>query len=638
MLNRRTVLGLMASVFAPGRPLAEDRGAEDREPAFLEQSLRSGMLPKLANRLPKMPRIVNLTAMGREPGRYGGTVRTLIGSQKDIRLMTINGYARLIGYDEKFNMIPDILESFEVSEDRIFTFRIREGHKWSDGTPLTPEDFRYCLEDVWLNEELSRGGPVTALRVDGKPPRFEIVDPLTVRYSWDAPNPDFLPKLAAAQALSLVLPSTYLKQFHKKYQDPFRLSGLMKEYQARNWVALHIRMARQYRPENPELPTLDPWRNTTNPPAEQFVFERNPYFHRVDENGRQLPYIDRFVLNASSSAIIAAKTGAGESDLQSLGLDFPDYAFLKDAEKRYPIKVHLWKRTQGSRLALLPNLNCADPVWKPLLRDVRLRRALSLAIDRREINKAVFYGLATESADTVLPESPLYRPEFAQAWIAHDPAKANALLDEIGLTTRDDDGLRLLPDGRSAQIIVETSGESTLETDVLELVTDHWRQIGIALFIRPSQRDVFRSRASAGLIMMSMWSGIDNAVPTPDMSPDQLAPSAEEQLQWPLWGAYYISHGKVGEAPDLPEAVELVSLLKRWRRSATSSDRAKIWHAMLSIYTDQVFSIGIVNGTLQPVVASTRLRNLPDKALYGFDPTSYFGVYMPDTFWLGEEG
>ena len=76
-------------------------------------------------------------------------------------------------------------------------------------------------------------------------------------------------------------------------------------------------MARQYRPENPELPTLDPWRNTTEPPAEQFVFERNPYFHRVDENGRQLPYIDKFVLNVSSSAIIPAKTGAGESDLQA---------------------------------------------------------------------------------------------------------------------------------------------------------------------------------------------------------------------------------------------------------------------------------------------------------------------------------
>jgi peptide/nickel transport system substrate-binding protein len=411
----------------------------------------------------------------------------------------------------------------------------------------------------------------------------------------------------------------------------------MKQNKAKKWTSLHIRMARQYRPENPDLPTLDPWRNTTKPPAEQFVFERNPFFHRVDENGLQLPYIDRFVLNVSSSSIIPAKTGAGESDLQAINLDFTDYAFLKDAEKRYPVKVSLWKKTLGSRLALLPNQNTGDAVWRPLLRDVRVRRALSLAIDRREINMAVFYGLATPSADTVLPESPLFRPEYAQAWIKHDPAQANALLDEAGLSLRDDDGIRILPDGRPAQIIIESAGESTLETDVLELVADHWRNVGLALFIRNSQRDVFRSRALAGQIMMSIWSGIDNGVPTADMNPGQLAPTADDQLQWPVWGAHYVSHGEIGEAPDMPEAAELMRLLKEWRHTVTTPERAAIWHKMLSIYTQQVFSIGIVNATQQPILATTRLRNLPKEALYGFDPTCYFGVYMPDTFWLGEE-
>jgi peptide/nickel transport system substrate-binding protein len=622
----------MASAFLPGT-----LRAGDLEPSFLRPLLETGQLPELANRLPKQPRVINVAAMGRQPGQHGGEMRTLIGSQKDIRVMTINGYARLVGYDEKLNMLPDILESYEVAEDRIFTFRIREGQKWSDGSPLTTEDFRYCWEDVWLNEELSPGGPATALMVDGKPGRFEIIDPLTIRYSWDGPNPDFLPSLAAAQALSLVVPAAYLKQFHSKHQDPVRLAALMKEFRAKKWTILHIRMSRQYRPENPELPTLDPWRNTTLPPAEQFVFERNPFFHRVDENGLQLPYIDRFILNVSSSAIIAAKTGSGESDLQSLGVDFTDYTFLKDAEKRYPVKVRLWKRTQGSQAALLPNLNCGDPVWRPLLRDARVRRAFSLAIDRREINLAVFYGLGKESADTVLPESPLYRPEFAQAWIAHDPDKANALLDEAGLQLRDDDGLRLLPDGRAAQIVVETAGESTLETDVLELVTDHWRKIGVSLFIRTSQRDVFRSRALGGQIMMSMWSGIDNGVPTADMNPRELAPTSEDQLQWPLWGAYHSSNGELGEPPSIPAAVELMSLLNRWRRSTETRERTEIWTSMLGIYTDQVFSIGIVNGTLQPVLTTSRLRNMPDKGLYGFDPTSYFGVYLPDTFWLGGE-
>ncbi|WP_026620440.1 peptide/nickel transport system substrate-binding protein (plasmid) [Ensifer sp. WSM1721] len=631
MITRRTALAILASTAFPKVLLAAPGELDALAPLVQE-----GKLPPLAERLPKTPRVINVAGMGREPGRHGGTIRSIIGSAKDIRLMTIYGYARLVGYDEDLNLHPDVLESYETVEDRIFTFHLREGHKWSDGTPLTAEDFRYCFEDVLLNEDLSPAGLPTAMVIDGEAAKFEIIDERTLRYSWSKPNPDFLQKLAAPQPLVVAMPSAYLKQFHKKYQEEDKLKAILKAERLKKWSQLHMRMARSYRPENPDLPTLDPWRNTTPLPAEQFVFERNPYFHRVDENGMQLPYIDRFVLSVSSSALIPAKTGTGESDLQAQGIDFVDYTYLKDAEKRYPVKVKLWKKTSGSRLALLPNLNCADPVWRPLLRDVRVRRALSLAIDRREINMAVFYGLTKESADTVLPDSPLFRPEFASAWIAHDPEQANALLDAAGLAKRGSDGIRILPDGRKAQIVVETPGESTLDTDVLQLVTDYWQKVGISLFIRTSQRDTFRSRAVGGEIIMSMWFGIDNGVPTASMNPGQLAPTADDQLQWPVWGLNYISHGEMGEAPDLPPVVELLDLLKRWRLSSDDAERADIWRQMLSIYTDQVFSIGLVNGSLQPIVVTTRLRNFPEKGLYGFDPTSYFGVYKPDTFWLQE--
>lgn len=637
MMRRRTFLGSMVALSLPG--LARGQAPADmREPPFLHERLRAAALPDIADRLPKNPRVINLGAMGRKPGQYGGELRMLVGSQRDIRLMTINGYARLVGYDEQLNLQPDILESYVAEDDRVFTFRIRQGHRWSDGQPLTSEDFRYAWEDVILDEDLRRGGLPRELLSGDKPPVFEVLDDYTVRYTWPSPNPDFLPKLAAPQPLVVVAPAKYLKQFHKKYQDENRLSSLVKQYRAKHWRDLHTKMSRSYRPENPELPTLDPWRNMTPPPAEQFVFERNPFFHRVDENGLQLPYVDRVLLNVSSSEIIPAKAGAGESDLQFSGIDFTDYAFLKDSESRYPVKVSLWTKTQGALLAMLPNLNSADDVWRKLFQDVRVRRALSIAIDRTEINKAVFYGLAAESADTILPESPLFKPQYKTAWSQHDPDMANRLLDEAGLTARDEDGFRLLPDGRMAQIIVETAGESTLETDVLELVTDHWRQIGISLFIKTSQRDIFRSRAMAGQIMVSMWSGLENGVPTADMNPGQLAPTADDQLQWPVWGTYYLSNGQKGKAPDLPEAIELIALLEQWKKTTDMAERTAIWTKMLDLYSDQVFSIGIVNASRQPVLRSAHLQNVPDAGLYGFDPTCYLGVYKPDTFWLAREG
>ncbi|TCM58266.1 peptide/nickel transport system substrate-binding protein [Rhizobium sp. PP-F2F-G48] len=638
MIKRRTTLGLLASAIAlPRLMLPKNAMAAGTEPQILLEKIAAGSLPPMAERLPKTPRVINLGAIGRTPGSYSGAIRILIGSQKDIRVMYINGYARLVGYDEKLAFQPDILEACEVEGEKVFTFRIREGHRWSDGSPVTSEDFRYTWEDVVLDPDLRKGGVQQELLADGKPPRFEVIDARTVRYSWDAPNPDFLPNLASALPLTLLLPAAYMKQFHKKYQTEDQLKAFMKQYRVKKWVDLHIKMSRQSRPDNPELPTLDPWMNTTASPAEQFLFDRNPYFHRVDENGVQLPYIDRVVLNVSSPGIIAAKTGGGEADLQAQNIDFVDYAFIKDSEKRYPVKVKLWKRVQGSRVALLPNLNYGDPVWQGLLRDVRVRRALSLAIDRREINMVAFYGLGKESADTVLPESPLFKPEYAAAWSQHDTAQANLLLDAAGLTNRDEDGMRLLPDGRVAQIVVETAGESTLETDVLELITDHWAKIGIPLFIKTSQREVFRNRTMGGEIMMSMWLGLPNGVPTADMSPGQLAPSADDQLQWPVWGMHYLSLGQFGHAPELPEAQKLVDLLKEWRRSADTAGRTRIWHEMLSIYTDQVYSIGMVNATLQPILHTARMQNVPEHGLYGFDPTCFFGVYMPDTFWLGDK-
>ena len=632
-ITRRGILGLMASAALP-MPRAL---AAALEPPLLAPLVYEDMLPALSDRVPREPRVVKLAEMGRQPGRNGGTLRMLIGGSKDIRLMTICGYSRLVGYSPTLEFIPDILESFENVDNRVFTFRLRTGHRWSDGHMLTSEDFRYCWEDVILNKRLRKGGPPSELLVEGQKPRFEVLDQRTVRYTWHGPNPDFLPSLAAPQQLVICMPAHYLRNFHQKYQEPNRLAGLVKEQRVDEWVDLHIKMSNSYRQENPELPVLEPWRNRTRPPAEQFVFERNPFFHRVDENGTQLPYIDKVVLNVSSASIIAAKACTGESDLQATSVDFTDYTYMKDAEKRYPVRVGLWKATRGSKVALLPNQNVSDPVWRALLRDVRFRRALSLAIDRDEINKVSFFGLATPSADTILPDSPLYKPEYAAAYANHDPAAANALLDAIGLANRNDDGIRLLPDGRVAQVVVETAGESTLETDILELVGDHWRDIGISLFVRTSQREVFRSRTMGGQIMMTMWPGLENGVPTAEMNPGQLAPTLDDQLQWPAWGMYYLSRGQKGQAPDLPEAIEQIRLLRTWYQARSDAERTAIWEQMLSNWAEQVFSIGIVNQTRQPVLRSAHLRNVPDTALYGFNPTSLLGVYMPDTFWYSED-
>ena len=351
-----------------------------------------------------------------------------------------------------------------------------------------------------------------------------------------------------------------------------------------------------------------------------------------------MPYIDEVVVYIAGSSIIPAKVGAGASDLQARYIRFDNYTFLKATEERQRQNVRLWTTALGARIALYPNLNVNDDVYRALFRDARFRRALSLAIHRHEINQVVFFGLGIEGNNTVLPSCPLFREEYQTAWAELDLKLANAMLDEIGLAERDDRGIRLLPDGRPLEIIVESAGESTEETDVLELIADSWADAGIKLHTKPSQREVFRNRIFAGDTQMAIWTGLENALPNPDMSPVELAPMKQDYLQWPKWGQYVQTKGRSGEPIDVPEAQELSDLYFAWERATDRAERERIWHRMLEIHADQAFTLGVVAGVPQPVVVNDLLRNLPETGLYNWDPGAFFGIYRLDSVWFDTDG
>lgn len=597
-----------------------------KETPLLQSIVRAGKMPPVEERLPLTPKVVDLEAQGRSVGRHGGRIRMLMGRSKDVRMMAYYGYSRLVAYNQEFEFEADILRSFDVREGREFTFHLRPGHKWSDGHPFTAEDFRFYWEDIANNKKLTRGGPHRFLLVDDKPPNFEVLDKYTVRYTWHAPNPNFLAGLAGTRALYIFAPAHYLKKLHKRYADPTKIK--------KKWAKNFKKKSRQYQPSNPELPTLEAWMNQTKPPSTLLVFARNPFFHRIDTIGQQLPYADSVTIAIGSRSLVPAKTGSGDSDLQGRYIRFDDYTFLKAAEKRKKIKVSLWRRGVGSAMAIYPNMNANDKVWRKMFQDVRVRRALSLAINRREINKAVYYGLAKESANTVVAESPLYRKEYSDAYARFDLEEANRILDQTGLAKRDRAGVRLLPDGRRAELILETPGESSEQTDVLGLIKDSWAKIGILMYPRPTHRDLFRNRVYAGDTIIAAWAGYNNAIPTPDMSPLDFAPTSKQHYQWPKWGDYYWTKGKAGVAPEIPEVKELVSLLQKWQKVSSTDERSKIWHRMLKIHAEQVFSIGTVNGTKQPIAHAPNLRNVPKTGIWNFFPGAYFGIYMPDTFYF----
>ena len=578
---------------------------------------------------PDEPRVI----AGIEVGKPGGDLRMLIGRERDTRFFNTYGYSHLVSYTPELELVPDILAGFEVEEGRVFTLRLRKGHKWSDGAPFTAEDIRFFWDDVENNDDLTFSGPDIRLLVDGEKPLVEMLDELTIRWTWSKPNRFFLPALAAANQLFVYRPAHYLKRFHQKYADPEQLKQEIAANGARDWIQLFLRKDRLNDFDDPDMPTLQPWRLVTRPPSTRFVAERNPYFHRVDETGQQLPYLDRFVLDIVDSKLVPLKTGAGETDLQSRYLVFKDYTFLRESEARNGLATLLWPEARSSHLALYPNLNATDEVWRGLFRKLEFRKALALAIDRDSISQFLYAGLATPANNTILPESPLWEEGLGAECVAFDPDQANQILDELGLDKRNDAGIRLLPDGRPMELVVENSGEDNEQADMLELIADQWLQIGFKISSKPSDRQIMRQRVYAGSALMSMFFGIDNGVPTASMPPKDFAPTSQgDQLQWPSWGQHYETKGEAGEPPDLPEAKQLMDLYQEWI-TASEERQEEIWREMLKIYAGQCFTIGLVSNVMQPIAARANLKNLPKEALYNFEPHGQFGIYLPDTFW-----
>ena len=134
----------------------------------LAADVAAGKLPPVAQRLPENPLTTLPDRAGFAPGQHGGELRFLMARAQDVRMMVVYGYARLVAYTPKLELKPDILESVESDGDRVFTLKLRRGHRWSDGHPFTTEDFRYYWEDVANNKRLAPAGPPKDLMPDGR--------------------------------------------------------------------------------------------------------------------------------------------------------------------------------------------------------------------------------------------------------------------------------------------------------------------------------------------------------------------------------------------------------------------------------------------------------------------------------------
>ena len=615
MRERRTVLlGLATSLALLAMPALAQGGKYKEAPGLAEQ-VKAGKLDAVEKRLPETPLVVPVVERA---GQYGGVWRRAFLGPADS-----NNYVRVV-YDALFRFSPDgakiepkLAQAAEPSADfKVWTVRLRKGSRWSDGAPFGADDIVFWYKDVLLNKELTPTLPGWMRNPDGSPALVEKVDASTVRFSYTAPATLFLTAVANAdgadRTYAMFLPAHYLKQFHPAYASKEAIDKAIQAAGFKSWTELFAN--RNAPPENPERPTMAAWAPTSRASDPIFTLRRNPYYVGVDPEGNQLPYIDevRFTYFADVQALNLAAI-AGNFDLQARHINMTNYPVLKDQEKTGKYRIITWPTFGGSDAVIAINQTyTADPVMGKVMAQKDFRIALSLAINRDQIKESVFLGLGEPRQGVPAPWHPYFPgAEYATKFTQFDRAAANKLLDGIGLTKKDGNGIRLLENGKPATIEISVVPAFGAWPDVALLVSKDWEAVGIKTVVQIRERALHFKMGENNELMSEIWNEDTSAFPyTGNAKVDPR--NAPILTMGPLWRRWYATGGKEGMEPT-PEMKRIVEIVDK-ARTVGPDEQVKLSQELYRIWADNVFEIGTIGLTPMVqgvVVVGTKFRNVP---------------------------
>lgn len=606
------------------------RPATLKEAPQLAVLVREGKLPPIEQRVPEEPMVLKPL---RAVGRYGGTWRRgFIGPGDVENGNRINASDKLLFWDHTGGtIVPSAAKSVTMSEDgKTYTVTLRRGMKWSDGAPFTADDFVFWFEDLY-NDRNIVPTPIADMTVDGKPGRVVKVDAATVQFQFDAPYFLFMDMLAGdtligggqsvrqaqGSTFGAYSPAHYLKQFLPKYSSEEAVNRRARERGFDNWVRLlHVMKDWSL---NPELPTIGPWRTVRPVNTPTWVMERNPFYWAVDTEGQQLPYIDQIIMTlAEDLEVLNLRAMAGSYDVQERHIDIGKLPVIIQNQQRGNYKVHLDLAFNGGDTVLQVNQSFrSDPEVAKWLTNADFRRALSLGIDRDQLNETFWLGLGTPGSPVPADDSPYNPgPEWRKKWSTHDPAQANRMLDAIGLTRKDSDGFRLRTDNGQRLIIQMQAVKAFMPWPAqAEMIAQQWRRIGIFADARELERNLAMTRSRNNEHHIFLWT--NGGTELLYLFPRHAIPvDPTEAFMGPEFAVWYASGGTQGRKPDDPNLLKIFELY-RSAGGQREAERFKTAQEIWKILVDQQYGIGTVGQSpaLMGVrMVSNRVENTPSRA------------------------
>ena len=603
-----------------------------KEAPALADQVKAGKLPAVDKRLPDASQLLVIKPL-RETGKYGGNWRRAFTGPADHENGNrINSADKILTFDYTgTKIVPSLARDWKVSDDgKTTTIYLRKGAKWSDGKPFTADDFMFWYNDIYLNKNIVPT-PFFEFQIDGKDGKMRKIDDYTVAFDFPEPYSYFVYQLAGSTGIGAgfatrgafqnwggaYAPAHYLKQFLPKYSSEEAVNKKAKELGFDNWVSL-LKNRYSYA-LNPELPVMTPWKTVSPINTPTWTLERNPYFWGVDTAGNQLPYIDKLTFTLAENAEVAnLRAIAGEYDIQERHMHLSKLPIFLENQQKGNYKVHLDPGQNGSDVALHIGMAYeADPEISKLLKNKDFRHALSLGIDRDQLNEAFWLGVGTSGSVAPAPDT-LYSPgpEWNKKWATLDLKQANELLDKLGYTKKDGDGYRLRQDGKGRLRLemVTVGGQFVPFTQVAEMIKQQWKKIGVDLDVKELERNLAFTRDANNENQIITWANDGSEMLF--LFPRHAIPvDAAEAHMGTAFAKWYSSKGASGKKPDDPEMQKAFDIF-RAAYGMKEDDRIKAAKDLWKIIVEQEWSIGTVGQS--PAFMGVRLvknnmGNVPER-------------------------
>ncbi len=640
-VTRRFFLGAsVATITIAATGMRSLAAAPAGEAPMLKALVDAGSLPALADRLPKNPMVV--TPLN-EIGTYGGTWNsTIVGGGSLSMLFRYQAYEPLVRYNPEWTgIIPNVAESVTANDAATeFTFKLREGHKWSDGHPYTTDDVMFWYEDVFTNPDLEVTNQDHLIQGEDKAV-FTKVDETTFTVSFKNSNGLFLLLLAWADVDQTTrFPKHYLSQFMPKYNPDADklatdagLSGWVQMFQKKSGAALEDDFF-----TNSEIPVLHPWKMTVAPgeSTERAVAERNAYYFKVDTAGNQLPYLDsiNYVLVADAQVLLL-KVLQGEIDLLDQYIGTPtNKSVLFDGQQKGDYHFYTTLSTQPNEMAICFNMTHPDKVKAELYSNKDFRAGISHAIDRQAMIDSVFVGVGSPSQAAISESDPLYNERLAKQFTEFDVAKANEFLDKAA-PNKDADGFRLDSSGRRISIVFEQDQNRLEMVDMMQLLMPMLKDVGIDGQLKLIDRSLWEVRIRQNMDYDATTNRFGGGIGLAAiLDPRYFVPFNDNAFYAPGWQIWYNDKSAPNAVEPPAQVQEALKLYDEMKSTVDDARRTEAFKQILEIAADQFYTVGIKIPNDAYGIVKNNFKNVPEKMPNSFgyptpaptNPEQYYKV------------